>query len=297
MRYFAILILLLSSCSEGDKTLPHSTGANSEVIFVVADVLWESQIKDLVSNSFGSSIQGLNQNETAFRVVQVNHSEFKSILKTHKNIVIIAKDVMQSSQQNKWAYNQLVSQLNWQENTKETQISLNKLKVIYEQKELKAIRKSFAKISQKNNEELLNNNFGIEVIIPKEYKVIYNSDSIFWATFNPPKSEEIKNMLSFSFTPYSNNLQEEVLQKTDSVFAKYLEGEKIGSFVRIEPQYPPYYNDNIYRGLWKLEKGFMGGPFLIKTYFIKNKVVVNVGLIFAPQSRKRNFIKELEAIL
>jgi len=297
MRYFAILILLLSSCSEGDKTLPHSTGANSEVIFVVADVLWESQIKDLVSNSFGSSIQGLNQNETAFRVVQVNHSEFKSILKTHKNIVIIAKDVMQSSQQNKWAYNQLVSQLNWQENTKETQISLNKLKVIYEQKELKAIRKSFAKISQKNNEELLNNNFGIEVIIPKEYKVIYNSDSIFWATFNPPKSEEIKNMLSFSFTPYSTNLQEEVLQKTDSVFAKYLEGEKIGSFVRIEPQYPPYYNDNIYRGLWKLEKGFMGGPFLIKTYFIENKVVVNVGLIFAPQSRKRNFIKELEAIL
>ena len=297
MRYFAILILLLSSCSEGDKTLPHSTGANSEVIFVVADVLWESQIKDLVSNSFGSSIQGLNQNETAFRVVQVNHSEFKSILKTHKNIVIIAKDVMQSSQQNKWAYNQLVSQLNWQENTKETQIYLNKLKVIYEQKELKAIRKSFAKISQKNNEELLNNHFGIEVIIPKEYKVIYNSDSIFWATFNPPKSEEIKNMLSFSFTPYSTNLQEEVLQKTDSVFAKYLEGEKIGSFVRIEPQYPPYYNDNIYRGLWKLEKGFMGGPFLIKTYFIENKVVVNVGLIFAPQSRKRNFIKELEAIL
>lgn len=297
MRYFAVLILLLSSCSESDKTLPYSTGTNSEVIFVVADVLWESQIKELVSNSFGSSIQGLNQNETAFRVVQVNHSEFKSILKTHKNIVIIAKDVMQSSQQNKWAYNQLVSQLNWKENTKETQIYLNKLKVIYEQKELKAIRKSFSKTSQKNNEELLNNNFGIEVIIPKEYKVIYNSDSIFWATFNPTKSEEIKNMLSFSFTPYSTNLQEEVLQKSDSVFAKYLQGEKIGSFVRIEPQYPPYYNDNIYRGLWKLEKGFMGGPFLIKTYFIENKVVVNVGLIFAPQSRKRNFIKELEAIL
>lgn len=297
MRYFTLLILLLFSCSESDKILPYSTGANSEVIFVVADVLWESQIKELVSNSFGSSIQGLNQNETAFRVVQVNHSEFKSILKTHKNIVIIAKDVMQSSQQNKWAYNQLVSQLNWQENTKEIQISLNKLKVIYDQKELKAIRKSFAKTSQKNNEELFNNNFGIEVIIPKEYKVIYNSESIFWATFDPTKSEEIKNILSFSFTPYSSNLHEEVLQKTDSVFAKYLEGEKIGSFVRIEPQYPPYYFDNIYRGLWKLEKGFMGGPFLIKTYFIENKVVVNVGLIFAPQSRKRNFIKELEAIL
>ena len=103
MRYFTILILLISSCSEVSKTLPQSTGTSSEVIFVVADVLWESQIKDLVLNSFGSYIKGLNQNETAFRLVQVNHSEFKSILKTHKNIVIIYKDVMQFSQQNKWA--------------------------------------------------------------------------------------------------------------------------------------------------------------------------------------------------
>lgn len=297
MKYFVILIFLLFSCGDGAQTLPYSTGKNSEVIFVVADVLWESQIEELVSNSFGTSIEGLNQNEAAFSVVQVNQAEFKSILKTHKNIVIIAKDVVQSSQQNKWAYNQLVTQLNWQENTIETQITLNKIKGIYEQKELKAIRKSFAKHSQKNNEELLSNNFGIKVIIPKEYKVIYNSDSIFWATFNPPKSEEIKNILSFSFIPHSINLQAEVLQKTDSVFAKYLQGEKIGSFVRIEPQYATYYGDSIYKGLWKLEKGFMGGPFLIKTHFIANKVVVNVGVIFAPQSRKRNFIKELEAIL
>jgi hypothetical protein len=41
----------------------------------------------------------------------------------------------------------------------------------------------------------------------------------------------------------------------------------------------------------------MGGPFLIKTYFIDKKVVVTVGLIFAPNDRKRNYIRTLEAIL
>ena len=85
--------------------------------------------------------------------------------------------------------------------------------------------------------------------------------------------------------------------KTDSIFAKYLLGEKEGSYARIEPGYPPCYFENTYRGLWKLEHGFMGGPFLIKTYFVKNKIVVNVGLVFAPQSRKRKYIKEFEAIL
>ena len=92
-------------------------------------------------------------------------------------------------------------------------------------------------------------------------------------------------------------MQEEILQKTDSIFAQYLIGRKEGSYVKIEPAYPPYYFESTYRGLWKLENGFMGGAFLIKTYFVEDKIGVNVGLVFAPQSRKRKYIKELEAIL
>ena len=92
-------------------------------------------------------------------------------------------------------------------------------------------------------------------------------------------------------------MQAEVLLRSDSVFAKYLIGAKEGSYVRIEPAYPPYYSENTYRGLWKLEHGFMGGPIIIKSYFVKNKIVVNAGIVFAPQSFKRKYIKEFEAIL
>jgi hypothetical protein len=297
MRYFVILTFFLFSCDDGAQTLPSSTGTNSEVIFVVADALWESGVDSLAYATFGKTIEGINQNESAFRVVQVNQSEFKSILKTHKNIVIITEDVHHSSQKNKWAKGQFVAQLNWDNNRVQLLKELNKLVSIVSLKEVKYIRNTFAKLSQKNAEKEIFNHFGIEVIIPKEYEIIFNSDSVFWATFNPPKSEEIKNILTFSFIPKTTNLQAEVLQNTDNIFAKYLKGEREGSFVKIEPSYPPYYNDNNYRGLWKLEFGFMGGPFLIKTYFIDDKIVVNVGLIFAPQSRKRSYIKELEAIL
>ena len=297
MRYFFILTLLLFSCGDGAKTLPSSTGTNSEVIFVVDDVLWESGIDSLAYATFGKSIKGINQNESAFRVFQVNQSEFKSVFKTHKNIVIITEDVNNSSQKNKWAKGQFVAQLNWESNRVQLLKELNKLASFVSLKEVKNIRDTFDKLSQKNAEKKIFNHFGIEVIIPKEYEVITNSDSVFWATFNPPKSEEIKNILTFSFIPKTTNLQVEVLQNTNNIFAKYLKGEREGSFVKIEPSYPPYYSDNNYRGLWKLEYGFMGGPFLIKTYFIDDKIVVNVGLIFAPQSRKRSFIKELEAIL
>ena len=104
-------------------------------------------------------------------------------------------------------------------------------------------------------------------------------------------------MFFYSFCPLSSNLQNEVIFKTDSIFSKYLLGARKGSYVKIEPLYPPVFNNDIYRGLWKLENGFMGGPFLIKTYFIEEKIVIAVGVIFAPHSKKRNYIKVLEAIL
>ena len=297
MRYFLLALISLFSCSEGIKTLPSSTGTNSEVIFVVNDALWELEIDTLVRNTFGAAIRGLNQNETIFRVVQINHSEFKSILKTHKNIVIITEGTKISSHKNKWASEQFVAHLGWDDNASNLVQSLKKLREIFVLKEVNAIRKSFAKLSQKKMEERIKLNFKIDCIVPKEYEIIKNNELFFWANYNPQQSDEIKNILTFSFVPKLVSLQEEVLQKTDSVFAKYLIGTKEGSYVKIEQAYPPYYFENTYRGLWKLENGFMGGPFLIKTYFVEDKIVVNVGLVFAPQSRKRKYIKELEAIL
>jgi len=156
MRYFLLALISLFSCSEGIKTLPSSTGTNSEVIFVVNDALWELEIDALVRNTFGAAIQGLNQNETIFRVVQINHSEFKSILKTHKNIVIIAKGVKTSSHKNKWARGQFVAQLNWDGNAHGTLQGLKKLRAIFMLKEVNSIRQSFAKLSQKKWRRRLN---------------------------------------------------------------------------------------------------------------------------------------------
>jgi len=297
MRYLIIILLLLSACSDGIKTLPSSTGILSEVIFVVEDLLWEDHVKDVAFRTFGSSIQGLTQDESSFRVIQVNHSEFKSILKTHKNIVIIAKNVPTSNQQDKWANGQLVIQLGFNDEDNKLTNDLNKVKAIFEFREIRILRNSISKSSQKIQEDNIKEQFNIETLIPSEYIIIKDTVDLFWATYNPEKQEQIKHLFVFSFEPKSINLQQEVLQKTDSIFTKYLLGAKQGQHVKLEDMFSPIYSENIYRGLWKLNGGFMGGPFLIKTYFINNKVVVTVGLVFAPNDRKRKYIKSFEAIL
>lgn len=297
MRYLIVFLFFLSACSNGIKTLPSSTGILSEVIFVVEDALWENQVKDVAFRTFGVPIQGLTQDESSFTVIQVNHSEFKSILKTHKNIVIIAKNVPTSNQQDKWANDQLVVQLEFKHEDNELTKDLNKVKAIFEFREIRILRNSISKSSQKIQEKHIKEEFNIETLIPSEYTIIKDTVALFWGTYNPEKQEEINHLFVFSFEPKEINLQQEVLQKTDSIFAKYLLGAKHGQHVKIEGMFSPVYSENTYRGLWKLNGGFMGGPFLIKTYFINKKVVVTVGLIFAPSNRKRKYIKTFEAIL
>ena len=297
MRFLFVFFFFVTSCVEPIKTLPNAIGSLSEVIFVVDDVLWEQSIQDLVHETFAVSIEGIGQNEPTFRIVQVNHQEFKSILKTHKNIVIITEGVKQSSQQNKWANSQLVMQLNAVKNRTLLIHDFIKIKDIFVQNEIKEIKSKLIKSSNKELEQVLNNKFNIEAIIPNEYTIVQEELELFWVTYNPVKKEEIKNLLFFSFIPKKINFQEELLAKVDSIFAQYLKGEKENSYVAIEQLYSPVIIDNTIRGLWRLENGFMGGPFLVKYYFKGDKVVVAVGVIFAPNKSKRTFIKTLEAIL
>lgn len=294
-KLFFLLLIFASSCLDSTKTLPSSTGSFSEVIFVVEDDLWQESIKEAAIETFGAPIEGLNQDEASFRVVQVAHAEFKSILKMHKNIVIIAKDVKASSQKNKWANAQLVVQLNYEK--KNIKNNLNKIKAIFELEEARGIKNKIATTSQQLPQQNIYQNFKIELLIPSEYIIIKDTSTFFWATYNPEKQEVIKQLLVFSFIPKATSLQQEVLQKTDSIFAQYLEGAKQGQYVKIEPEFPPYCINNTYSGLWKLEKGFMGGPFFAKTYFVNEKIVVAVGLVFDPNSRKRQHLKTFKAIL
>jgi len=218
-KLFFLLLIFASSCLDGIKTLPSSTGSFSEVIFVVEDDLWQENIKEVVTETFSAPIEGLNQNEVTFKIIQVNHAELKSILKTHKNIVIIAKDVKASNQKNKWANAQIVVQLNYKK--EDIKNNLNKIKAIFELEELKSIKNKTLTTSQQSPQKNIYQNFKIELLIPSEYTIIKDTSNFYWATYNHQKQEAIKHLLVFSFIPKATSLQQEVLQKTDSIFAQY----------------------------------------------------------------------------
>ena len=53
------------------------------------------------------------------------------------------------------------------------------------------------------------------------------------------------------------------------------------------------------RGLWKVQNDFMGGPFVSLTVLdpSKKRVVTVEGNVYAPKNNKRNYIRQLEAMI
>jgi len=53
------------------------------------------------------------------------------------------------------------------------------------------------------------------------------------------------------------------------------------------------------RGLWRVEGDFMGGPFVSLTTVdeARNRVVTVEGYVFAPRYNKRNYLREVEAVV
>lgn len=295
-RNFLFLVVFLFGCSQ-EKTLPESTGLFSEIVFVVDDSIWKNEVSKLIYKVFSSHVEGASQKESEYNVLQLDPSEFKSFFMTHKNIVFINKNTTESSIKNKWSKKQIVFQLNWSKDTTEFLSKCRKVKTIFDVNEIRFLRKISSKESNKDLEKKIKSKFNIDIVLPEKYIVVEDSANFFWATYNPKKHEEIKHIIFYSFVPKNQDFKKETLSKTDSVFSKYLLGVRENSFVKIEPLYKPFFSNNIFRGLWKLENGFMGGPFLIKRYVKEDRVVVGAGVIFAPQSRKRKHIKEMEAIL
>ncbi len=297
----ASFILLFLSCTENSIEKANTFKVeDSQVIFFVEDSSLNVIVDSLIQITFASPIEGLLQSEPLFSTIIVNSAaEVTNELNKQKNVLQVIKIISSTTEDinSQSLEKDFLLSVYWKNDIKKLYEKLKKLMLIVEKKELELIRKSFSRNSQKNIQTTLLKNFGVKTVIPKKYKTEIESDDLFLATYDPPDKDEIKKIFIFSFNYDKTDLSTQVLANVDSVFKTYFMGEEKGTHVTIEKNLPVVYNNSIYRGLWKLKGGFMGGVFVIKTYKVSSKITVCVGLVFDPANTKRMHVKEFEAIL
>lgn len=333
LRLFLVIsfVFVLACCKDGKSSrLPESIGQPYEVVL-------EGDTNRIVTAILQESVPDMPQPEPMFNIIQVRKGKLTSLYQTVRNRVVvdvdkrnrdfevkISKDVNAAPQVIIRIKAQTVEQL-------KSRLDGKRLRQILDESELKHLASVIRQNVEKQKE--VKRLFGIDMRIPLDMDASKKAKDFVWYSNNT--NSGMKNLLIFKInysekTPSarenhssrenlsaggnlssketsfgteeypSNGISLSLADKVqiDSVLQKNMLGETDEMYMVI-----PRLGE---RGLWEMEGDAMGGPYVMKIIRRqkngkisgrKNEIIVVIGFVYAPEMKKRNLIKQLEAVL
>lgn len=314
---FLLLIAIISmSCREKDRSslLPNVTGKAGEVVLILDNELWSSNVGEEFKRYLASDYPGLPQPEPLFDLVQIPYQAFSNIFKTHRNLLIVRvsnefKEARMIVQKDVYASPQLVINILAPNNEVLEKLISEKGDLIVDRllkMETTRYGKSYFKYKEKKVSEQVARKFGVKIDFPNGFKVDMDTTDFAWIANDSPTMSQ--GVLIFAYkkpdvqltTPY-------LIAKRNEFTKKFVSGANAGSYMAVENEMEPFRREIEVnglkvielRGLWRVEGDFMGGPFV--TFVVqdtKNDRIIHFdGFVYAPQFEKRDYVRQLEAIL
>ncbi len=309
-------LFILTSC-DSKMILPNASGAVFEVLVVINDSVWKTSEGKAIFDLINADMLDVPQKEPLFKMSRVNHAEFDNLLRPARNILIVDVDSRYTQPKvsyahDRWARRQAVVIL--------TMPSRQGITTLLD-KNGKKIQDFFIKSERKTYQDYLETShssqmeaeafkrFGIQILIPFEMTNYNYGENFMWISNGGVKARQDIVIYSYPYTNVENLKLENLIHKRDSVLKANIPGPEEESYMGTELVYhTPSLNEiavnNAYcaevHGLWKvMNGGLMGGPFVSHTRIdeINNRVITIEGFVFAPERDKRNYIRQLEAVL
>jgi hypothetical protein len=311
------ITILLSACKEQDSTalLPNVTGKSGEVVLVIEPDLWSSDIGMEFKKSLSKAHPALPQSEPVFDLVHIPFSAFSNIFKTHRNVILVKidKDLHEPKmivQENLWAKPQIIVNVLAPDKSSLEALVRENGDLLVERitkKELKRYADNYKKYEQAGFADQIEKKFGVRLTIPKGYSMDLDTTDFTWFE-SRGRGDVVQGILIYSYDKPEVELTSEYLYAKRTQFTKrFVPGPTDGSYMAVEREAPTFRreikvnNINVIeiRNLWKVENEFMGGPFISFSFIDedKNKVINIDGFVFAPQFDKRDYLRQVEAIL
>jgi len=308
--YFFICFLILS-CDFQKQT--NSTGKPLEIILIQSENCSKNEFTIFKENLLvpqtpllETEIYGEIKN--LFYVIPISEKDFNKIFRTHKNIIFVNSGNKFNIQhkENLWAKNQnvYVCSINSKQNNTNQIINLaqeagGKIK----KKEIKKRMNKYTKTTPENIQKYLYKKHNLSISLPGNFFIVDSLNETLNLRGDTKKSSQRILINPFILDPKIEN----IILEQNRIAKKNISSDIDGSFVRVEERTNLYIdslknsnqeNINI-KGLWKMEKDFMGGGFfttLITNPKTQNKILVSMYL-YAPGENKANYLLDLEAML
>lgn len=314
-----ILIFAVISCSNKERKplLPTIAGRAGDVTLVLNDVAWNAEVGDEFRRIFGNKFVMLPQYEPVFDIIHVTHNTFGNVFKSQRNIVIAEisphhKKPKIAAGKDIWAKPQLVISLyGADDNAIVALLKKHENRIIQMLEDME--RKRLMDIYMKNQDRAIalkmQDEHKISLNIPKGYKLDVDSSDFVW--LNQESGSKIQGIIiyHYDYTDENTFTSEYLISKRDEFLKKYLSGTIKESIMTTEKEFNPVFLQyslrgkryvTELRGLWKMEGGIMmGGPFVSITTLDekRNRIVTVEGFVYAAGYKKRNLVRQLEAII
>ena len=312
----SVLVMGLISCGDSSltRTLPNVSGTTGDVMVVIDKALWNGAAGKALREEVAPVLIGLPQQEPAFDLQPVNPDGFRDILVSHRNIIITAIDGNHTEpavkyERNRGAETQLVIRVTAPDTTALAACISKNAEAIRQRindAERQRLTTWLTGSAGKERSIVRSGERSYEIIMPAGYRTDFTREGLLIISAETQATTQ-SVIISVSELPSARIGCIELADLTEKVTSAAIKGPDGGSFMVIEKQTTVSCrsfrrNDTDYiemRGLWTLEGGFMGGPF-ISCAFIDpetSRPVIVTGFVYAPREEKRELLRQVEALM
>lgn len=318
---FTALILTVSSCDTvqqqggmAGKIMPNITGGAGEILVVMDQFNWDNSAGELLQDILKEEFTGLPQSEPLFDVIQVTAASFDGVYQFHRSIVLTTVESGLEPniryRENIWAKPQIMVQIEaptgaaLKELISENEAQIRGFLVQYDRNRL---MKSYKDSKDPAIQKDIANNHQVRLAIPRGYNMDFSNEEYTSVSIESSDLSQVIQVYDYPASGPEDLNTANIIEKRNSFTQKYVKGPRDGSYMTIAKMYEPIAfdlkNNNMdvieLRGLWDLENGFMGGPFVSHSVYdaSRGRIVTVDGYIYHPNQKKRTKIKQLEAII
>lgn len=315
--FFLFAALSFTACKEdlNSNIKTEATGRAGEIMVVLDDNKWKGEIGDSIFNTLSAPFEILPQDESVFKVMHVNPNAFKTLLRKHRNILVVYIDKENSKTELKeindqWALNQLVIQISAPSDSAFIDFWNNHKTFIVNKffnRDIQRLQLSYENYVNKDAINQIKKLYNVNILIPSDYKLDVKKPHFAWISKETQSTGQ--GIFIYDY-PYENDKQltpEQLVIKRDAITKENVPGPKDGTYMQTEKRIPVNVENIeingqkavLIRGLWYIENYLMGGPFLSITFHDKtrNRIVTIDAYVYAGKLDKKIYMWQIEAII
>lgn len=321
LLFLTSVLLVLTGCDTTVKTgdsgriLPNITGGAGEVLVVVDKYIWDGSTGELLKDLLQEEFPGLPQSEPMFDVTQISSSSFDNMFRFHRSVVLVTiKETLEEPavryRKNVWARPQILVQLEAPDIAQLQQLirdHMDQIQGFLVQYDRQRLTDSYADSKDLEIQKMMAENHQVRLAIPRGYNIDLSTDNYSSVSIETPDFSQVLHVYEYPATSKSELQSGRILENRNVFVKKYVKGPGDDSYMTTSMVYPPIFYDIQMkgaelvetRGLWELENGYMGGPFVSHSVFDekRQRIVTVEGYVYYPNQKKRIKVRQLEAII